>query len=115
MINVQLSRNKGYKWFTKENLFVKGFIFTPDNKLLREESLLTYFSCVYSFDDFQTKIRQANGLFSIIIKKENTLWATVDSTRAFPLFYYHNNESMIITDNPEELKSHQIPDRKSVV
>jgi asparagine synthase (glutamine-hydrolysing) len=109
MINIRLSYNKGYKWFAKKDIFVKGFIFTPDNQLLREDNLIDYFSAIRSFDEFQIKLRQANGLFSVVIKKENTLWASVDHGRSFPLFYYHTKDFFVITDNPEELKSDQIP------
>jgi asparagine synthase (glutamine-hydrolysing) len=104
MITIRLSYNRGYKWFAKGNIFVKGFIFTPDNQLLREENLITYFSDIHSFSDFQTKLQQANGLFAVVIKRGDTLWAAIDSTRSFPLFYYHKKDFLAITDNPEQLK-----------
>jgi asparagine synthase (glutamine-hydrolysing) len=109
MINVRLSYNKGYKWFSENEIFVKGYIFTPDNCLLKEKSLINYFSDVHSFSNFQAKLRDANGLFSVLIKRGDTLWAAVDSTRSFPLFYYHQKDSFVITDNPEQLQIDHVP------
>jgi len=100
MINIRLTYNKAYKWFSENDVFVKGYIFTSNNQLLREKDLIDYFSGLNVFSDFQTKLQQANGLFSVIIKKQNTLWAASDTTRSFPLFYYQGKDFFTITDNP---------------
>ncbi|MDR2087403.1 MAG: hypothetical protein LBP72_09555, partial [Dysgonamonadaceae bacterium] len=109
MINVRLFYNKGYKWFSENGIFVKGYLFTSDNRLLRGKELADYFSAVPSFADFQAKIQDANGLFAVVVKRENSLWATIDATRAFPLFYYQQKDLFVITDDPEQLQTDHIP------
>ncbi|GHU70066.1 asparagine synthase [Bacteroidia bacterium] len=110
MIQVRLVYNKGYKWFSKDDsVWVKGYLFTPGNQLLRKEKLIDYFSDVESFSDFQQKIREANGLFSIVLRKENQLWAVIDHARSFPLFYHQQKNDFFLTDNPDELAKENIP------
>jgi asparagine synthase (glutamine-hydrolysing) len=109
MINIKLTYNKGYKWISSNNIFVKGYIFTPENKLLKNEGLIKYFSDACSFADFQTKLKTANGLFSVAIRKENSLWVAIDHARSFPLFYYHQKDDFFLTDNPDELGKENIP------
>ena len=108
-INVQLSYNKGYKWFTKDGIFVKGYLFTPDNQWLRGNDLIRYFQDVQYFTDFQQKLQQANGLFAVVIRKPDAVWAAIDHGRMFPLFYYHQNGIFAITDHPKILQSDAIP------
>ena len=108
MIKIRLSHNKGYKWFNMNNIFVKGYVLTTDNRLLREAELVNYFSSAQTHNEFKNKLQQANGLYSVIIKKDNTVWAAVDNVRAFPLFYYQKDDFFAITDNPDELLADNI-------
>lgn len=109
MINIRLANNKGYKWFNKNDIFVKGFIITPDNRLLRENDFINYLFALNNFSDFYEKIQQANGLFSVIIKNQNVLWAASDNTRSFPLFYYQGKDFFAITDSPDLLREDNVP------
>ncbi|MDR2621139.1 MAG: hypothetical protein LBC48_00985 [Dysgonamonadaceae bacterium] len=109
MIKIDLTHNRGYKWFCRNNVFVKGYIFTPGNQLLREEKLIDYFLKTVSFAGFQEKVKQANGLFSVVMGHGDSLWAAIDHARSFPLFYHCNGDSFFITDNPGSLKSYSIP------
>lgn len=109
MINVRLSYNKGYKWFTENDIYAKGFLFTEENQLLKGKELIDWFSKIASFDEFLQKLNRANGLFSVIIKRGETVWAAVDHARDFPLFYYQKGSSFVITDNPDTLKADNVP------
>jgi len=107
--HIRLSYNKGYKWFTKNDIAVKGYLFTPSHQCLRGDELIGYFSGIQSFSEFQQKLQQANGLFAVVIQKSNTVWAAIDHGRMFPLFYYHQNGIFAITDNPKTLQDVEIP------
>ncbi len=109
MINVNLSCNKGYKWFHKNDISIKGYAFTQENQLLKNEEFVNFFTNISSFSHFQETVKSLNGIFSIVIKKEQELWATIDHVRTFPLFYYHKEDFFAITDNPESLKEYDIP------
>jgi asparagine synthase (glutamine-hydrolysing) len=117
MIHIQLGYNNGYKWLHSvipakagiSSVWVKGFIFTAENQRLREEELINYFAGTESFDEFQAKLKTANGLFSVVIRKGNNLWAAIDNARSFPLFYYHKKDDFFLTDNPDKLGKENIP------
>ena len=103
MISIRLSCNKGYKWFRENDIYVKGYILAPDGQLLKESALATYFSSIETPDDFKKRLKQANGLFSVVIKKDENLFAAVDNVRAFPLFYYQKDDFFVVTDSPDAL------------
>ena len=100
-INTILKNNKGFKWFEKDGLYVKGYIFDESNNYYSQEKLLEYFSNCNSKDDFLEKIKKANGLFSIIFIINDTVFLACDLVRMFPLFYSYSKNS--------------VTDRKSVV
>ena len=109
MISIRLSHNKGYKWFHENKIYVKGYILTPDNQVLRDSSLVNYFSSVETPDVFKTKLQQANGLFSVVIRRGEHLFAAVDNVRAFPLFYYQKDDFFVVTDSPDDLVAVDVP------
>ncbi|MDR2928933.1 MAG: hypothetical protein LBV41_12160 [Cytophagaceae bacterium] len=109
MLHIKLTHNKGYKWFSRNNVHVKGYILTPDNRLLKDGNLADYFLPAQTLDDFKRKLQQANGLYAVVIQKDDRTLCAVDTTRAFPLFYYQNDGILAITDNPDELASENIP------
>jgi asparagine synthase (glutamine-hydrolysing) len=109
MIHIDLEYSKGYKWFRRNNEFAKGYVFTPDSRLLKGAQLLDYFVESKSFAEFQEKAKAANGLFSVVIQRDNFLWAAIDTARSFPLFYYQSDKQFCITDRPDALKKYSIP------
>ncbi|MCF6306852.1 MAG: asparagine synthase C-terminal domain-containing protein [Flavobacteriaceae bacterium] len=101
---IHLKYNNGYKWFSNEEDYVKGYIF--DNDILyKDENLLEYFSKIKNVSDFKDKIKKAKGLFSVIIKREDIIFVAVDKVRTFPLYYFDNNNEFIITDDTYYLKN----------
>ncbi|MDR1561655.1 MAG: hypothetical protein LBS54_01035 [Dysgonamonadaceae bacterium] len=110
MININLLNNNGYKWHGNGKAFVKGFIADSNNQQMKEKKLLEYFNSSVSFSDFMEKAGKANGLFSVVIEKKDSLWAAIDHTRAFPLFYHIKGDEFYITDNPDTItKANSIP------
>ncbi|MDD6211421.1 MAG: asparagine synthase-related protein [Bacteroidales bacterium] len=104
-ISLRSDRHYGYKWFSCEGIYVKGYLFTGDGTLYREENLLSYFKDVDSRESFLEKITKATGLFSVIVNREDEIYAAVDVVRTFPLFYYYHGEQFILTDAPSMLFS----------
>jgi asparagine synthase (glutamine-hydrolysing) len=86
-----------------EEVWAKGYFFTSDGKLYRETDLCYYFSRIADEAEFRRKLLSVNGLFSIIIRKENRLWMAVDRLRSFPLFYRNQNEHLIVGDEVDNL------------
>ncbi|MDR3266297.1 MAG: hypothetical protein LBT24_01855 [Tannerella sp.] len=98
MITVKLTRNKAFNWYSRDDIHAKGYLFAPDGRLYRDAGLCHYFSNISTIDHFRHKLQLANGIFSIIIQKDEALWMAVDRLRYFPLFYREKNNDLYIGD-----------------
>ena len=105
MIHIDINSNKGFKWYKDGKIFVKGFLFDKKNNLYINEKIIEYFEGINNKKDFENKINDANGLYSIVIKQDNILFIAVDRIRMFPLFYSQNNNKIIISDDVETIKN----------
>ena len=105
MISIKLIYNRGFKWFNNTNIYSKGFLFDKKNNLYINEKIIEYFEGINNKKDFENKINDANGLYSIVIKQDNILFIAVDRIRMFPLFYSQNNNKIIISDDVETIKN----------
>tara|TARA_B110000977_G_scaffold26445_1_gene32923 strand:- start:3496 stop:5049 length:1554 start_codon:yes stop_codon:yes gene_type:complete len=103
-IEIELNYNYGFSWFIKNNIFVKGYVFNEKGDLLKEEDLIKHLSTIDTEIQFETFLKKIKGLFSIIVLRGEKLFAAVDRTRTFPLFYMHHNQKLIVTDNSGYLK-----------
>lgn len=106
-MNILLAK---FQWHTRNDIHVTGFIKEGD-RYLRNQELVDYFSGTDSLDLFETKLRSANGHFSVVIKSEDYIWAATDRFRNFPLFYTRINGEFLISDDCYVLTDKQ-PDRR---
>lgn len=88
-----LNSSNAYKWNKKDNILFRGyFIFNG-----------VYYSCNNAIDlinkitisELSEIIKKFNGIFSIIIKKDNQIYLVGDRLRGLPLFYSLNNDIYI--------------------
>ncbi|MCF8381239.1 MAG: asparagine synthase C-terminal domain-containing protein [Bacteroidales bacterium] len=100
MKRVFLQNNSGFKWHSTGDCYVKGYITDPKGKLYIGKDLVDYFKEIDSFVDFEERVKYASGAFSVVIKKEEELFVSVDTIRSFPLFYVRVKGSWMISDNP---------------
>jgi asparagine synthase (glutamine-hydrolysing) len=105
-IKIQLNHNYGYKWYSLNGIYVKGYIFSEDNHLYDNANLIEYFKDVSNENEFKIKLKKANGLFTVIIQKDRFLMVAVDGTRTFPLFYTKENNQLLISDDTYFLKKY---------
>lgn len=100
MIKTELSFNSGFKWYTDNNISVKGFLYDQNNNFYTEKDLISYFKNVKAHDDLEQKLKHSSGLFTIIIQLDNDeVFIANDIIRSFPLFYSYINEYYIISDD----------------
>lgn len=97
--NVFLKNNKGFKWFCNENICVKGSFFDNKNNYYSNTNLIDYFTNIETEKDFLRKIKDANGVFTVIIFIKNIFFIATDIIRMFPVFYIINNNELFISDN----------------
>jgi asparagine synthase (glutamine-hydrolysing) len=106
MATIQLTRNKAFSWHNKNGVYAKGYLFAPDEKLYKEADLCSYFDNIKNENDFREKLRSANGIFSVVIQRDHSVWMAVDRFRYFPLFYRKNNCDFRICDEVNNLYEH---------
>jgi len=70
--------------------------------LLNSKDALDYFKSIKSYEEFITLIKELNGIFAIIIKKDTEIWLAVDRARSIPIFMSLNGE--YISDSAEEIR-----------
>jgi hypothetical protein len=74
-LQVNLNYNYGYRWYSNNNIKVKGYIFDEKNFLYEKENLLNYFENINTEEEFENAISNANGIFSVIIQKRKKHYA----------------------------------------
>ncbi len=99
MAEISLSYNHGFPWFVEKGVFVKGYAFDDNNKLYQGGALAGYFGEAKDIEEFRSKLERANGVFSVIVQHGETVYAAVDRTRTFPLFYRKTDRGLHISDN----------------
>lgn len=102
---ISLNSNKGFSWFSNEVISVKGCFFDEENNYYEKEKLISFFINVKSEKQFINKIKNINGIFTVLIKLKNQILIATDTTRKFPLFYTFKNERLFISDDILYLKN----------
>ena len=104
-MNISLKINKGFKWFSNESIFIKGYFYDEKNVFYEKEKALKYLLSIKTKDDFLKLISKINGIFSIVITIDKETYIATDITRSFPLFYTFNNDEIFISDAILDLKN----------
>lgn len=107
-ITVRLEYNYGYRWYTEKGVSVKGFILNQHDDVLEGASLAAYFSGVHSAIEFEQKLAEANGIFSVVIHWQDIVYFGVDRCRTFPLFFSTNGNSIFISDKSDAIGKKQL-------
>lgn len=97
-----LQLNLSSAWSLQGGVAVIGYAFFNDT-LLSGVSLAHYFSAVQTLGEFTLILQKLNGIFSVIISKENFTAAAIDTTRIYPVFYSYSKGKWQVTDNPYSL------------
>lgn len=98
-------------WHGNGQTFVRGYCYDKSNTLLQGDSLLAFFDEVCSETAFQSKLAEANGLFSVLIDKPAFQAVAVDATRIYPMYYTPSGQ---LSDNPRTFPAKGIADRSIV-
>jgi asparagine synthase (glutamine-hydrolysing) len=93
-------------WYNKNDVWVTGFIHSENRYLLKGE-LLNYFNEIDTLSSFENILKTANGQFSVVMKKDNEIWAATDRLRSWPLFYTSRKGEFIISDDCYKLAEMQ--------
>lgn len=93
----------GNNWLSGDGLHVRGYGFDPEGNLLREDTLLRYFSGIASSEDFCQRLKRLNGLYAVIVESDAFQGCSIDRTRIYPLYYRCGNGEMWVSDDATSL------------
>ncbi|MGK0254907.1 MAG: asparagine synthase (glutamine-hydrolyzing) [Mariniflexile sp.] len=81
-----LNKNKGFKWFRKDGINLKGYFFL-DGKNISVENVYNYLNSIHEETEFKEKIKTLDGGFLIVIERDGNTFVAVDKLRTMPFFY----------------------------
>ncbi|WP_111706604.1 asparagine synthetase B family protein [Lutibacter citreus] len=99
-----LKNNKGFQWYSNQNICIKGSFFDSKNNYYEKEKLVSFFINIENSEQFIKRIKNINGIFTVLIKLNHQIFIASDTTRIFPLFYTFKNTELNICDDIEYLK-----------
>ncbi len=102
-IVIKTGYNKAFKWYQKNGIWFIGYFFDNNNQYITGKKAIEHFSGCKSFDDFKTMLSDADGIYSVIVKNNDQLYAASDRSRFFTLFYTQVNNKFIISDDYYDL------------
>lgn len=98
-------KDYGYKWITsKQGSYFKGYIVSDTfmAKICRGMEALSLFDECIDFDEFVTFLKNVDGVFSIIVRRPDCIWAAVDISRSMPIYF--STDGSIISDSGEHIR-----------
>ena len=102
MFEIKLTHHNGYAWYDNGTVFVKGLLFVSDT-LLKGSDLVDFFAECSDIEQFKKRLEKANGIFSVVVKKDTQLWVAVDRLRCFPIFYRKKDNIVRVGDDVDAL------------
>lgn len=97
-VEINLVHENGFAWYSKDNIYVKGYLFDENDNFFEKEKMLPLFENINQIEVLKNLLLSFNGSFSIVIYTDDKLFFAVDRLRSFPLFYKESNNSIIVTD-----------------
>lgn len=96
---IKTSFNKAFEWVRSDNISFIGYLIDNSFLVPTSSDLKNIFSGCKSLVDYELRIKELNGVFSIIIAERDFFLAASDSTRFFPLFYAEINHVFYLSDD----------------
>lgn len=103
MSRIALTHQKAYKWQEHAGVFVKGFVITAEGQLLKGVEMASYFAHCQDEQELLLALRSANGLFAVVLQREDGWIAATDPARTFPLFYREYDGGCDLSDEVDAL------------
>jgi len=101
---ISLINNQGNSWFSNQGVTIKGYFFDSKSTLYQNEKTILFFKEIKNQNDFVSKLKEINGLFTVIIQLGDYTYIASDTSRIFPVFYSTQNGQVIISDSVEQIR-----------
>lgn len=97
-MKISLRENKGFTWQKNERISLKGYFYF-EGVFVEKKQAINFLEAIPTKEDFLEIVPKLNGVFTILIRFDNFLFITTDTTRIFPVFYtFQKNETFISDD-----------------
>jgi len=103
---IKTNYNKAYQWIEGNDIHFIGYLNEPYFHIPDNVELKNIFGNFANQIQFTEIVSRLNGVFSVIIQKEDSIYAACDSTRFFPLFYCIYKNVFSISDDFEFIIRH---------
>lgn len=101
-MDIKCVKSNGYKWCNASNVFFKGYIQKEDGTVLRKEDACLFFSALETTSVLKDILKDIDGVFAVIIYKNDKILAATDVYRSFPLYY--SADLKCLSDSSEEVR-----------
>lgn len=115
IVNIHLDNKYAITWHTctidDAKIWIRGTVYN-DGRFYHKDDIAEPIAKISSIlknnksDELGTILNQLNGFFSVVIEKDNIVFATVDRVRSIPLFYGQVNNEVYISDDAEWIRQH---------
>lgn len=104
MVSYYLSKHEKFNWYQNGDVCYRcGFGLGSFDSLFHDGQLEGKIDITV----LGNKLREINGNFCLIIKKENNVYLCSDRTQSFPVLYYLEDDDIIISDSVSYIQSKQ--------
>lgn len=102
-----LNTNDGFSWYSTSRVYVKGCFSDTENVFYEKEKMLAYFEDTLDEEGLLKKVKNINGIFTVVFQLKDVLYVASDTSRIFPLFYTDVQGVIYLSDSFSFLKEKQ--------
>ncbi len=104
-VRIELTNNKGFKWYESNGIQFKGYLFDDGKYLAGYEAVDHIRSRFQNTIPKKEILKDLNGIFAFVLTLNKDVLICADRTRSFPLFYTKSDTLIRISDDPKNLRS----------
>ncbi len=106
MAKTKLVFRDGFDWTHEGNISFKGYVFNSLGAFLRGREALSLFRGIATAESLKKRLKQLDGLFTIIIRSDAGTLLGVDAMSMFSLYYAYHDGQWWLSDSSMELRRH---------
>ncbi len=106
-MTISFTNNRGFAWYTAENVFVKGYFFDHTNTFYDKANAAVFFVGINTKETFLDKLQTINGSFTVIVQAIDFTFVASDPARLFPIFYSLDDD-LLIADDMLHFSNHRL-------
>lgn len=106
MAKTTLVFRDGFDWSHEGNISFKGYVFNSQGAFLKGSEALSLFRGIGTAESLKNRLKQLDGLFTIIIRSDEGTLLGVDAMSMFSMYYAFHDGQWWLSDSSMELCRH---------